>query len=170
MFDISKTEKCEDSTDSVQTNKSDYQLLTSNQKLLFSSFKDLNLDSIKTLINSNTDLIQSIIEKCRKATPLLYSGQQRDMYREERAKIYINSSFVATAIQPDGNCLYRTISMRLFGNEDFHIQLRLATIYFVLKFDSYFYEFLCKSEGVTSRGKLIQHIEIRFHQMAGVAT
>ena len=49
------------------------------------------------------------------------------MYREERAKIFINSSFVATVIQPDGNCLCRTISMNLFGTEDFHIQLRLAS-------------------------------------------
>ena len=41
-----------------------------------------------------------MIEKCRRATPLLYSGQSRDMYREERAKVFINSSFVATSIQP----------------------------------------------------------------------
>ena len=50
--------------------------------------------------------------------------------------------------------------MCLFGNEDFHVQMRLASIYFILKFESHFYELLCKTEGtVDSDSKPIQHIE-----------
>jgi hypothetical protein len=137
-----------------------YKLQIKNQHLLFSSLSGLNLESIKILISSNTDLIQSFIEKCRAATPPLYSGQPRDLKRENRCKQFIDTPFVAIAIAPDGNCLYRSISMCLFGNQDYHVQMRLATIYFVLKFEAYFQELLCQTEGkFDSNWQPIQHID-----------
>ena len=76
-------------------------------------------------------------------------------------------SFVAISVKGDGNCLYRTVSMCLFGNEDYHVQLRLGAIYFVLKYESYFEKLLSVFESKDFYNRPItDHIE-RFGEVIG---
>ena len=99
--------------------------------------------------------------KCRSATPPLYVGQPKDEIRKEIAKKFISSSsFETINIDKDGNCLYKTVSMFIFGNQDYHIQLRLASIYIILYYSDYFRRVMINTEGEYNyKDELIPHID-----------
>lgn len=41
---------------------------------------------------------------------------------------YIEETYLPVRVQGDGNCLFRAISLSLFGNQNWHIELRYRTI------------------------------------------
>ncbi len=149
----------------------DKQMAVDNQLTLFHSFKDLNFDIylIKNLINSNIELTNSILDKCKLSNPPLYCGQAVDTeVKSIVSKIFSNSNFQTTKIKKDGNCLYRAISMSIFGTEYYHIQLRLAAIRVIIKYESYFRDFANKSnsyEKFDKYGNSINHFQKLVNQV-----
>ena len=108
---------------------------------LFKSLKSNESSKITEIIELNKDMIAKFINLCNIQQVNVYNGQKRDYYAKVLFDIilpYLENMCHIVAIEEDGNCLFRSVSVSLFGDQSFHIQLRLASIHYLIKYRSYF--------------------------------
>ncbi len=57
----------------------------------------------------------------------------------------------------DGNCLYNSISMSIFGNNSMSLNIKLASVFILLEYDQYFKQILNKTGAPYTYEKLVQN-------------
>ena len=57
----------------------------------------------------------------------------------------------------DGNCLYNSISMSIFGNNSMSLNIKLASVFILLEYDEYLKQILDKTGAPYTYEKLVQN-------------
>ena len=107
------------------------------QNLLSSSFKQKKSHADSELLLMNTyheDFTMSTVSY--HDSPGYADKVSQDIL--EMFQPGIARQYLAKATVGDGNCLYRTVSLRLFGNEEGHLKLRFLTALEMMRYPEYY--------------------------------
>ena len=102
--------------------------------------ENITFEVVKNLFLCNKELFSKIISEIRLIEPItLYSGQPISKMEEHlKMSLQLNENLFAINSTADGSCLYHTISLIIFGNENLSFLIKLCSLYMLIENEKYF--------------------------------
>jgi len=109
------------------------------------------VDAIKNQFLANKDMFSKVISEIRLIEPnTVFSGQPISKIEENFKKILqLNENLFAVNSTGDGSCLYHSISLILFGSENFSFLIKLCSIFMLFENEDYFRKVSFNATGLT---------------------
>ena len=128
-----------------------------DEYLLDISDKDANF--IISHIKLSPMYLRQLTEFFRESYPLEYNGELIDTDFSlciQNTELFGN--FIAISTDADGNCLYKAISLLIYGNQDCYIQIKLSVLFILIEYEEYFRNILKVTSPEYSFEKLIEDV------------
>lgn len=103
--------------------------------------KNISFNALVEIFQSNGLFFENLIKKLQKIEiNSVYTGQ--NYYADFKEALKLEDHMFPIHNKPDGNCLYNSLSLILFGNEEFYFIVKLCTIFVLIKNSSFFKELM----------------------------
>ncbi|RNA05851.1 Chromo domain [Brachionus plicatilis] len=117
----------------------------------------LKFGSIKFYINNNYFILSELTNFFRTFNGLsYYSGQDIDLLQSDILQKWNAYQAVSLRTTGDGNCLYNAISLSIFGNEDWSLDIKLCMIFILIENENYFRDLIKKFRYEESFERLVE--------------
>lgn len=145
-----------------QENKSlaKYSLISSSVPFHLVSIYDINdknFSFIKFYISNNYFILTELSKFFRSFNSLsYYNGQEIDLLQNDILQKWNAYQAVSLKTTGDGNCLYNAVSLSIFGNEDWSLDIKLCMIFILIENESFFRDLIKKFKYEESFERLVE--------------
>ena len=102
-----------------------------------------SFDYIRNYVHLNRSQFIDLVKYFRRLNVTFYNNQQVDLDYYNLIELYSNQYFPLVTI-PDGNCLYNAVSFNLSGLQNENFKLKLASIFIILEYETFYRYFILR--------------------------
>ena len=96
----------------------------------------VSFNFIKKSFNESKQILNEFFQKIRNLSLIKYSNQ--DINEPNRKKLQLSDDYYPIDSTGNGNCLYNSISILLFGNEELYYLIKICSIFIILENETFF--------------------------------
>ena len=144
----------------IQTENDDYLKLICADYLSDISNKDSNY--IKSRMKLSPNFLRCITECLRKLEAYDYDDRFNidPEFSECISNTELYGNFIPITTDGDGNCLYKSIALLIYGNQEFYSQIKLCILFIFFEYEDYFKNLLSVTLPDNSFEKLIEDVAL----------
>lgn len=143
-----------------QENLAKYNLIPSSVPFHLVSIYDINdknFSYIKLYVSNKYFILSELTNFFRSFNGYrYYNGQDIDLLQNDILQKWNAYQAVSLKTTGDGNCLYNAVSLSIFGNEDWSLDIKLCMVFILIENESFFRDLIKKFKYEESFERLVK--------------